>query len=372
MAALALAILALAGILVWFVSRPKDQSLGLVQQQITALHEQVSRAMGDVSSATGQQLGQLHERLDGRLKESAEAMAGTQKIVGEKIDRTSGLFTQLQERLSRMEEAYRQIQSMQSDIVKLNDILRAPKLRGNLGELFLEELLSQILPPGAFEMQYAFRTGEKVDAIIHLSQGNFVPIDAKFPLENFQRMLAATETESGKDVSRKAFSADLKKHVDAIAAKYIRPDEGTLDFALMYIPAENIYYEAILRDDEWGHAKAVNNYALSKRVIPVSPNSLYAYLQAIVLGLKGLKIESQAREIINFLSRLQGDLAKIQEDLDLVGRHLNNAQSIHQKVDKRLEQVRGKVESLEGPAPAIAEGTSKDRALSSPAGSRSE
>jgi DNA recombination protein RmuC len=145
-----------------------------------------------------------------------------------------------------------------------------------------------------------------------------------------------TEEEKGR--ARRQFVADVKKHVDTIASKYILPDEGTYDFALMYIPAENVYYETIIKDDSLGGERNLSQYALSKKVIPVSPNSFYAYLQAIVLGLKGMKIEERAKEIIQYLSRLEGDFSRFREDFNVLGKHVGHAQSSFQSAEKRLDQ----------------------------------
>lgn len=140
---------------------------------------------------------------------------------------------------------------------------------------------------------------------------------------------------------------DVKKHIDSIANKYILPDEGTYDFALMYIPAENVYYETIIKDDVLGGERSISQYALSKKVIPVSPNSFYAYLQAIVLGLKGMKIEEHAKEILQVLSRLEGDLAKFKDEFNLLGRHLGHAQSSFQGAEKRLDRFTQKLLAVE-------------------------
>jgi DNA recombination protein RmuC len=338
----------LVGTWLWiFLSRGRDHSLSLFQQQISGFQEQISRAMTDLSSASNREIQQLHQRLDQRLQETSQLIAGTNQSVGERIDQNTRLFGQVQTQLGRMEELGKGIQSVGHEISELQDILRAPKLRGNLGELFLEELLGQILPKRNYEMQYMFKSGEKVDAIIRLADGHLVPIDAKFPLENFQRMLKEDLSDVQEREFRKAFASDFKKHVDAIADRYIRPDEGTLDFALLYVPAENIYYEAILRDERLGEPLGINSYALKKRVIPVSPNSLYAYLQAIVLGLKGLRIEERAREIYAFLARFKSELQKLEEEFSLVGKHLLNAASAFEKGQKRLEKVQGRVAEID-------------------------
>jgi DNA recombination protein RmuC len=199
----------------------------------------------------------------------------------------------------------------------------------------LEDLLAQILPPNHFVAQYGFNNGEKVDAVIKLGS-SLVPVDAKFPLENFKRVLEA-DSDDERLRMRRHFLSDVKKHVDVIASKYIQPDEGTYDFALIYIPAENVYYETIIKDDSEGE-KSLGQYALSKRVIPVSPGSFYACLQAIVLGLKGMRVEERAKEVVQYLSRLRGDLSKFQDDFGLLGKHLGHAQSSYQSTEKRLEQ----------------------------------
>lgn len=255
------------------------------------------------------------------------------------------LMGEFQNRLGQLQESTQSMIRIGRDISSLQDILKAPKLRGILGELFLEELLRQLLPQDRYVLQYAFQSGEKVDAAILLGQG-IVPVDAKFPLENFKRLLQSSTDEEGQK-SRKQFLQDVKKHVDAIASKYILPQEGTFDFALMYLPAENIYYEAILKDTPGAEGESLVQYALNKKVIPVSPNSFYAYLQAIVLGLRGLKIETSAREILNCLSQLGQDFKKFYEDFDKLGSHLQNSKTTYDKAQRRLERFQQQLESIE-------------------------
>src|SRR5205085_5257681 len=213
-----------------------------------------------------------------------------------------------------------------------------------MGELFLGDLISQLLPREHYTMPYRFKSGDAVDAVIRIGQ-RLVPADAKFPYENFKRVVEAAG-ESERVAARKQFLRDVKKHVDAIATKYILPDEGTYDFALMYIPAENVYYETIIRDES-PTEKSLCLHAMNRHVIPVSPNSFYAYLQAIVLGLRGMKIEDRAKEIIQYLGRLQGDFSKFRDAFSVLGKHVGYAQASYQSADRRLEQFGQKLLAAE-------------------------
>jgi DNA recombination protein RmuC len=316
-------------------TKQEERSLLLMQQQIDQLRVHFTQVLDNSVQSIQRQLGQVLGHVNERLKENADVLNSTQQSLGERLDNAARVVGQVQRSLGGLEEANRKIYEVGKDIASLQEILRAPKLRGGLGEFLLEDLLGQILPSQHFSIQHGFRSGEKVDAVIKLGSG-LVPVDAKFPLENFRRIVETTNDEE-KNRARRQFVVDVKKHIDAVAGKYILPDEGTYDFALMYIPAENIYYETIIRDGA-PEEKSLCHYAMSKHVIPVSPNSLYAYLQAIVLGLKGMKIEDRAKEIIQYLSRLQGDFGKFREEFALLGKHVGHAQASYQTADRRLEQ----------------------------------
>jgi DNA recombination protein RmuC len=285
-----------------------------------------------------------------------------QKSTGDlntRLDNAARVVQEVSKGLGSLSEATKKVFDVGKDIASLQEILRSPKLRGGLGELFLGDLLSQIFPPAYFTLQHKFKSGEAVDAVIRLGH-NLVPVDAKFPLENFRRIVE-TASEEERKVAKKKFIADVKKHIDAIASKYILPDEGTFDFALMYIPAENVYYELIIRDEAVDTDKALLNYAFAKRVIPVSPNSFYAYLQTILLGLKGLHIEEQAQEILKDLERLSGDFERFRADFELVGKHLTNVKTKYDEADKRLEKFGDRLQSLSSAESRtlIEEGTKK-------------
>jgi DNA recombination protein RmuC len=217
-------------------------------------------------------------------------------------------------------------------------------MRGGLGEYFLGDLLGQILPAKHFTTQHTFKTGNTVDAVIRLG-GKLVPVDSKFPLENFRRVVEA-KSDDERRASKKKFVSDVKKHVDAIAGKYILPDEDTYDFALMYVPAENVYYEIIVKDEGGDGENGLTEYALKRRVIPVSPNSFYAYLQAIILGLRGFEIEENARLIMQNLARLQGDFGRFREDFELLGKHLSNTRTKFEDAEKRLTRFQDKLGSV--------------------------
>ena len=174
---------------------------------------------------------------------------------------------------------------------EMRAVLGAPTLRGGLGERMLEQLLGQVLPSGAYSTQHQLRNGTRVDALVLLREGQAVSVDAKFPMESYRRLMEADE--GGRDAERRQLHRAVKGHVDDIAVKYICPGE-TLDFALMYIPAENVYYEILTG----GGPDDVLDYAWSKRVFPTSPNSLYAYLQVVAQGLRGLQVERSSRETL--------------------------------------------------------------------------
>jgi DNA recombination protein RmuC len=272
-----------------------------------------------------------------------------QKSTGDlnsRLDNAARVVNEVSKGLGGLSEATKKVFEVGKDIASLQEILRSPKLRGGLGELFLGDLLSQIFPPAHYALQHRFKSGEAVDAVIKLGQ-NLVPIDAKFPLENFKRVVE-TATEDERRNAKKKFISDVKRHIDSISVKYILPDEGTFDFALMYIPAENVYYELIIKDDALDTDRGLLNYAFVKRVIPVSPNSFYAYLQTILLGLKGLHVEAQAQEILRNLARLSGDFERFRTDFELVGKHLTNTRTKYDDADKRLAKFGDRLQSLSG------------------------
>ncbi|MEI9476432.1 MAG: DNA recombination protein RmuC [Deltaproteobacteria bacterium] len=329
---------------------PTSQAMwALMQQQMDQLRGQMSEGLTRNISLLTEQLRMINEQVSQQLQLVNQQLQNSSGQIGQRLDSATRVIGEVRENIGRLSKTSEQIYEVGKNIASLQEILRPPKLRGGLGEQFLGELLSQVLPPEFFTLQYAFSSGERVDAVVRLG-GKLVPIDSKFPLENFRRIIDSKTDEERRGYQR-VFSRDVKKHIDDIANKYIVPHEGTYDFALLYIPAENVYYETITKDDSFGEEKAILSYALQKKVIPVSPNSFYAYLQVIIMGLKGLKIEEHAHEIQTLLVGLGKDLKDFQDDFRLVGKHIIDARNRYDEAKSRLEKFGFKLEQIENQPP---------------------
>lgn len=291
-----------------------------------------------VSGATLIIVLKISSQVNERLNQMNLTMQESHKMIGQNLSSATNVFGNVREQLGRLEETNKQIYAVGKDISSLQELLRAPKFRGQMGETLLENLLSQVLPNDHYQMQYRFKSGDAVDAVIRLGE-RIVCIDAKFSLENFQKMLDAKD-EQEKNIHRKKFIQDVKNRIDEIASKYIIPAENTYDFALMYIPAENVYYEVVIKED-------IFSYGMAKKVIPVSPNTFYAYLQVICLGLKGLKIEENAKAILKNLSTLGVEINKFKEDFDTLGAHLSNAKTKYDDSQKRLDKFSDRLSNIQ-------------------------
>ena len=297
------------------------------------LNSRIDNMSNSLISHLSQQMDAMRSQVNKGLEQNVNFMQRSHQD-------TSRSVGTLQSKLIQLEEATKRIFEVGKDISSLQDILKSPKLRGNIGELFLEDLLSQYLPKNYYNLQHQFKSGEQVDAIIKLER-MMIPVDSKFPLESFKRVLEI-KNEEEQEKLKKEFIRSAKKHIDDISKKYILPDEGTSDFAIMYIPAENVYYEMIIKQD-------LSDYALSKKIIPTSPNSFWAYIQTIMIGLKGMSIEKSAKEILARLSRMQGDLNKFSQSFELIGSHLNNARAKYEESGRKLVRIQDKVKQLEEP-----------------------
>ena len=243
---------------------------------------------------------------------------------------------ELNQRLDKAAIAIGEMSELGRNMRELQEFLKSPKLRGNVGEEVLKDLISQIFPKNSFHLQYQFRSGERVDAAIKTDAG-ILPIDSKFPMENFQKM-TKTKDESEKEMYKKEFVRDVKKHIDAIGRKYILPEEGTMDFALMYIPSEAVFYEV-------ADTTELMDYARRQRVYTVSPTTLYAHLQMILLSFEGKKIETKSREIFVMLRAIKLDYHKVNEGLGILGRHITNASSQFINVTTSFEKIGKKLDT---------------------------
>jgi DNA recombination protein RmuC len=288
------------------------------------------------------------------LKATEEKLANVQKTLNEqlgqnqvnlntRLGQTQNTLLEVNKKLTSLEGQTKNMEDIGRNISSLQNILQPPKLRGNLGEVLLERLLAQIFPKQNYSMQYRFKNGDAVDAVIHLGT-SMVPIDSKFPLDDFQRMVSSTDDES-KNRFRKEFLKSVKKQIESVA-KYIRPDEGTYEFALLYIPAENVFYEAVIKDDNSEEGKSIFELAIEKKVIPVSPNSFYAYLLAIAHGLKGFRIEEKAKEIQKELGTLGKNFNGFFGDFELLGKHLQNAEGKYNDSLKKAEKFQDRLNGL--------------------------
>jgi DNA recombination protein RmuC len=243
-------------------------------------------------------------------------------------------LNKLNSQLGQLNESGKRIMEIGTDLRRLQEILASPKLRGGFGEWSLENILKNVLPANNFHLQHQFKDGRQVDALLEIADYS-VPVDAKFPLSNFESMQQADEPTQ-KERLRKDFLKDVRKHIDKIAESYLRGADGTVDFALMYIPAENVYYEAIVST-----AQADTNlqeYAMSKKVIPVSPNLLYVYLMTVAMGLHGLQIEQQAAQIRQNLTKLNASFTDFASTWETLGRHLRNAYSQYDEGQKKVDR----------------------------------
>ena len=295
----------------------------LLRAELSAQRNETREELAARSSEISRRL----EGLDGRL-------LSTQQSTGQTA-------TQIVDKLGELGRTSGQMLQRANDLARLEQALRPPKARGGVGELLLANVLRDSLPADAYELQHTFRSGERVDAVVRADK--LVPIDAKFPLENFERVVNAGD-DGERELHERAFARDVKVHVDAIAGKYIRPADGTFDFALMYLPSESIYYELVC-----GKTGGLYAYSLGKRVFPVSPSTFHAYLAIIVLGLRGLQIERSAQDIQERLTRLGGDLDKFRESFDVIGRHLTNARNKYDEAGAALNRVEAKLEGMDKP-----------------------
>lgn len=316
------------GTVLYVLLRPReaDARLDTLLVEVAAVRgssESMDRRVEDLRRSVGERVSAVEDRL-------AEGQKNVANHLGD-----------MGEKMGRVFQASQKIQELAGGMTRLEDLLKPPKVRGGLGETFLEQALSDVLPPGAWKMRHVFPDGTIVDAAIRV--GEFlVPVDSKFPLENFRRSKEAPD-EADRKRARREFASDVRKHVDAIATKYIRPGDGTYDFALMYVPSEAVYCEIVFDEDgvslaDWAAAE--------RRVIAVSPRLLHVYLATVCTGLRGMAVEERAKEILEHLSDLRREWDLVEDPLRTLGTHLRNSQKQYDAARGAFDRFGGKLDTI--------------------------
>ena len=294
--------------------------------ELTALREEMRCLNDRVVSNSGM--------LSARLEGIDSRMTQTQSV-------STGLAQNIFETLGEVKRATSTVADQAREFTALQDLLRAPKARGGIGEAMLEELLRQVLPPQAYSTQHRFTSGTIVDAVVKAG-GRLVCIDSKFPLSNYRRMCEANNDAEKLDAER-AFAGDIDKHIRDISTRYIVPDENTFDFAVMYVPAEGVYAEVLRLSHR---RRPLFESAMDARVIPMSPLTMYGYLQTILFGLKCLRIEESAEAILDFCSRLGQDMERFAAEYETLGKHIGNARTKYEEGARRLDRFRDRLERV--------------------------
>jgi DNA recombination protein RmuC len=332
------------------------------EEESRARIEQLQRDLQSLAGQTqnfGQQIGQLGQNVSKSLEgvtgalqkgvtDSATIAAQAQSAMAGELKNSRETLGQIQQQLGAVQQAGHQ---MSQTAQTLQNILGGAKSRGSLGEVALERLLEDALPKERYKRQHKFSTGETVDAVIFL-RDKLLPIDSKFPLDAFRRMSdvaggqTASQTTIQGEEARRAFITAVKGHADTIAKKYLLPDESTLGIALMFVPSENVYYELLMTAD--AKLLPLDEYCRARKVIAVSPNTLYAHLQVILMGLQGMQIEENAKRLHASLAGLQKQLETFADPFGKLGTHLKNAQQSYSEAEKRFEKAESTLEGMLG------------------------
>jgi DNA recombination protein RmuC len=339
----------------FMLGRRKDNGS---DQKLDALAERLIKQSEKLSQLS-QQNSELRQELDRKLSEThrtnQEQFGQNAKIVQNITSQSAKLIADVTEKLTKLDETNKQVVNFSSQLQSLQDILKNPKQRGILGEYFLEETLKNVLPPNSFQMQYPFKDGTIVDAVVFVKD-KIIPVDAKFSLENYEKLINCTDPELRGKLELQ-FKQDLKNRIDE-TAKYVKPGENTLEFAFMFIPSESIYYDLLVGQVKSNikiNSRDLIEYAFrDKKVIIVSPTSFLAYLQTVLQGLKAMQIEEKAKEIRANIEKLQRHMGSYEEFLKKLGvamsttvNHYNNAYLEFKKIDKDVTKITDKDSKIE-------------------------
>jgi DNA recombination protein RmuC len=342
-------------LILWLITQiiQSQRKSSAVESQLTELRRDLlsvaqtqSQSAGQIQSigtSVAQRLESVTKALSDGVTNSAHIATQGQTAIAAELKNTREQILQLQEQIGAVHEQSRGLSLATQSI---ENILGGTKTRGLLGEVTLQRLLEDSLPPSQFSMQYRFSTGESADAVIFLRDKKLMAIDSKFPLDAFRRI------ESDGDEARRTFATAVKGHADAIAKKYIVPNEGTLDVALMFVPSENVYCEMLNTLDNKG--QAIDAYCRDKKIVAVSPNTLYANLCVIAMGMRGMQIEENARRILSSLDGMKKQMETFSDVFEKLGNHLKNAQQSYAEADKRFEKAQDTLGGMLGQAPAQA------------------
>jgi DNA recombination protein RmuC len=345
-------VIVVAALVLWLVlqTSQEQKKSALLEGQINELRRdlqtigtaqaQSSGQMATIGQSVSQRLESVTKALQDGVSNSAQIATQGQTAIANELKNTREQIGHIQKQLGEFQELGRGISSATKS---LEGILGGAKTRGLLGEVTLERLLEDSLPASQYATQYCFSSGEAADAVIFLRDKKLVAVDSKFPLDAFRRIAAEGEE------AKRAFATAVKGHADSIARKYIVPNEGTLDLALMFVPSENVYYELLMTQDNKG--EQLDSYCRGKNIIAVSPNTLYAHLCVIHLGLRGMQIEENAMRISAGLSGIQKHMETFTDVFEKLGTHLKNAQQTYGEADKRLEKTQNTLDSLIGNGP---------------------
>jgi DNA recombination protein RmuC len=347
------AVILVAVLVVWLALQnlQSRQKSGAIESQMNELRRDLQTIATSQAQSTGQleaiakgvalRLDSITPALQDAIKNSAQITgqmtSDAQTKMADELKNTRDQISQIQRQLGEVQQAGKQ---MSLTAQTLEGILGGAKSRGSLGEVTLERLLEDSLPRAQYEMQYRFSSGEVADAVIKLRDKKLMAIDSKFPLDAYRRI--GTEGEE----ARRAFAVAVKGHADAITKKYIVPDEGTLDVALMFVPSESVYYELLQTSDNKG--QPLDAYCRDRHVIAVSPNTLYAHLCVIAMGLRGMQMEENAKRLLESLSGMEKQMEKFADKFATLGTHLKNAQQSYSESEKLFERAQNTLETMLG------------------------
>jgi len=342
---LLIALLALAGAGVWLLAQRRQPETNAedahrieqqlirdgerLQQQLTAMKQELAQSVDGSRQTVLGQVNALDQRMNERL-------AAVQGDVTKSLSSTTETIGEIGRQLGALGQSAERILEVGRDVSSLKDVLQPPKLRGGFGELLLEQLVKQVLPSEYYTTQHRFSDNTIVDMVINSPDG-LVPIDSKFPIDSFRRLLEAEVEE--RDRARRAFVREVKLRIDEVA-KYIRPDDGTLDFALMYVPAENVYYETIAGTE----GESPMTYALERGVHLCSPNTFHAFLQVVLRGFRGLRVQEEAKEMMQRLGYFRREFAKFRQEFEVLGGHVGRAKNKYDDLDKAADRLSDKLE----------------------------